>query len=120
MKLALAVLACALVGAAATAAAAATTQQHFGGVHFGRRDTRPGTPCAPACEADPGAEACATCCRAVRHEVDWGCAASGGLGGGPTAGRKLARSRFAFCGALFLDWTPCSAAPRGVCRRPFS
>ena len=32
-----------------------------------------GTPCAGACETDPSAAACATCCRAQRHEIDWQC-----------------------------------------------
>ena len=32
-----------------------------------------GTPCSAACEGDPGAEACASCCRSAQHEADWGC-----------------------------------------------
>ena len=34
---------------------------------------QPGTPCADACDRDPGASECALCCRGVRHEVDWAC-----------------------------------------------
>ena len=75
MKLALAILACALIGAAAA------TARH--GVHYGKAAARPGTPCALACEADPSADACASCCRTVRHEVDWGCSTS------DTLARKL-------------------------------
>ena len=32
-----------------------------------------GTPCSGDCETDPSAAACATCCRAQRHEIDWQC-----------------------------------------------
>ncbi|EOD38069.1 hypothetical protein EMIHUDRAFT_97960 [Emiliania huxleyi CCMP1516] len=40
---------------------------------FGKVPAVRGTPCSAACEGDPSAEACASCCRSAPHEIDWHC-----------------------------------------------